>query len=122
MRTCLIAVLGSLMCASTLAAADAVTAPTFYKDVLPILQANCQSCHRPGEVAPMALLTYEQARPWARAIKTATASRQMPPWFADPNYGHFANQRRLSDAEIATLASWADGGAPAGDPGTAPPP
>ncbi|HZM62658.1 MAG TPA: hypothetical protein VFB85_22785, partial [Vicinamibacterales bacterium] len=62
MRTCLIAVAGSLVCASTLCAADA---PTFYKDVLPILQANCQSCHRPGEVAPMSLITYEQARPWA---------------------------------------------------------
>src|SRR5262245_23098031 len=118
MRTCLIAVVGSLLCASTLAAADA---PTFYKDVLPILQANCQTCHRPGEVAPMSLVTYEQSRPWARAIKTATAARQMPPWFADPGYGHFANQRRLSDAEIATLASWADGGATAGDPATAPP-
>ena len=79
MRTCLIAVLGSLMCASRLAAADAVNAPTFYKDVLPILQANCQTCHRTGEVAPMSLLTYEQARPWARAIKTATAARSMPP-------------------------------------------
>ena len=122
MRTCLIAVLGSLMCASTLAAADAVNAPTFYKDVLPILQASCQTCHRPGEVAPMSLLTYEQARPWARAIKTATAARQMPPWFADPNYGHFANQRRLSDGDIATLAAWADGGAIAGDPSTAPAP
>ena len=73
MRTCLIAVVGSLLGASTLAAQ---TTPTFYKDVLPILQANCQGCHRPGEVAPMSLLTYEQARPWARGIKAAVASRQ----------------------------------------------
>jgi hypothetical protein len=102
MRTCLIAVAGSLLCASTLSAADA---PTFYKDVLPILQANCQTCHRPGEVAPMSLLTYEQARPWAKGIKAAVVSRQMPPWFADPNYGHFANQRRLSDREIGTLSA-----------------
>ena len=71
MRTCLLAVVGSLLGAS-IASAES---PTFYKDVLPILQANCQSCHRPGEVAPMSLLTYEQARPWARAIKTAVASR-----------------------------------------------
>jgi hypothetical protein len=118
MRTCLIAVAGSLLCASTLSAADA---PTFYKDVLPILQANCQTCHRPGEVAPMSLLTYEQARPWAKGIKAAVVSRQMPPWFADPNYGHFANQRRLSDREIGTLSAWADSGAPAGDAATAPP-
>src|SRR3970040_1351140 len=111
MRTCLIAVVGSLLGASTLAAADA---PTFYKDVLPILQANCQSCHRPGEVAPMSLLTYEQSRPWARAIKTAVTSRQMPPWSADPNYGHFVNERRLVDREIATLTAWADSGAAAG--------
>jgi len=119
MRTCLIAVVGSLLGASTLAAADA---PTFYKDVLPILQANCQTCHRPGEVAPMSLLTYEQARPWARAIKTAVTSRQMPPWSADPNYGHFVNERRLVDREIATLTAWADSGAAAGNEADAPPP
>ena len=112
MRTCLIALVGSLIGASTAAASDP---PTFYKDVLPILQANCQSCHRPGEVAPMSLLTYDQARPWARAIKTATVSRQMPPWFADPNYGHFANQRRLSNRDIETLSAWVDNGAPAGN-------
>src|SRR4030095_689972 len=116
MRTCLIAVVGSLLGAS-LAGAES---PTFYKDVLPILQANCQSCHRPGEVAPMSLLTYEQARPWARAIKAAVTSRQMPPWFADPSVGHFANERRLVDREIATLNAWADGGAPAGNEADAP--
>jgi len=119
MRTCLIAVVGTLLGASTLAAAEP---PTFYKDVLPILQANCQSCHRPGEVAPMSLLTYEQARPWARAIKAAVTSRQMPPWFADPAVGHFVNERRLVDREIATLNSWADAGAPAGNEADAPPP
>ena len=118
MKACLIAVVGSLLGASTLAAADS---PTFYKDVLPILQANCQGCHRPGEVAPMSLVTYEQARPWARAIKAATASRQMPPWFAEPNYGHFANERRLVDREIALIAAWADAGAPAGNTADAPP-
>ena len=71
-------------------------AVTFNKDVLPILQKNCQDCHRPGEIAPMSFLTYEDARPWAKAIKAAVVKRQMPPWFADPAYGHFANDRRLT--------------------------
>jgi len=102
-------------------AAGAATTATFYKDVLPVLQRNCQSCHRPGEVAPMSLLTYEQARPWARAIKTAIATRQMPPWFADPAYGHFANERRLGAREIEAINSWVDAGAPAGNPSDAPP-
>jgi hypothetical protein len=118
MRTSLLAVLGTLVIASAASAADA---PTFYKDVLPILQANCQNCHRPGEVAPMSLLTYEQARPWARAIKNAVVSKKMPPWFAEPGYAHLSNERRLVEREIATLSAWADGGAPAGDPSTAPP-
>ena len=107
-----------LLSAGQAAAADA---PTFYKDVLPVLQANCQTCHRPGEVAPMSLLTYEQARPWAKAIKTAVASKKMPPWFADPAYGHFSNERRLSAPQIELLGAWADAGAPAGDEKDAPP-
>jgi mono/diheme cytochrome c family protein len=90
-------------------------AVTFNRDVLPILQKNCQVCHRPGEIAPMSLLTYEDARPWARAMKTAAVTRRMPPWFADPAYGRFAHDRRLTDAEIATLSAWADGGAVQGD-------
>jgi hypothetical protein len=88
---------------------------TFNKDVLPVLEKHCQSCHRPGEVAPMSLLTYSDARPWAKALKAAVVSRKMPPWFADPGYGHFANDRRLSDADINTLAAWVDSGAPEGD-------
>ncbi|HEV2199463.1 MAG TPA: cytochrome c [Bryobacteraceae bacterium] len=88
---------------------------TFNRDVLPILQKNCQSCHRPGEIGPMALLTYEGTRPWAKAMKAAVLSRKMPPWFADPQYGHFSNDRSLSEAEINTLASWADSGAVEGD-------
>src|ERR1700757_2329393 len=94
----------------------------FYKDVLPVLQKNCQTCHRPGEIAPMSFMTYKDTRPWAKAIKTAVVSRQMPPWFADPNYGHFENDRRLSDAAIKTLVAWADGGAVEGDAKNAPPP
>jgi hypothetical protein len=88
---------------------------TFNKDVLPILQNNCQTCHRPGEIAPMSFLTYKDARPWAKAMKTAVVSRQMPPWFADPAYGHFANDKRLSDSDIRTISAWADGGALEGD-------
>ncbi len=95
---------------------------TFYKDVLPILQKNCQTCHRPGEIAPMSFMTYKDTRPWAKGIKTAVVSRQMPPWFADPNYGHFVNERTLSDAAIRTLVAWADGGAVEGDAKDAPPP
>ncbi len=118
MRTAVLVVLGTLVAASTLAAADA---PTFYQDVLPILQANCQTCHRPGEVAPMSLLTYDQTRPWAKAIKAAVLSKKMPPWFADPKFGHFANERRLSTQAVDTLSAWVDAGAPAGDAAHAPP-
>src|SRR5215469_10140877 len=103
-----------------LAGALAFAAPTFNKDVLPILQKHCQNCHRPGEVAPFSLLSYTEARPWAKAMKTAVATEKMPPWFAE--VGHFANDRRLSQAEIATISSWADNGAPEGDKKDAPPP
>src|SRR5262245_54071004 len=88
---------------------------SFNKDVLPILQKNCQVCHRPGEAAPMSFLTYETTRPWAKAMKQAVLSKQMPPWFADPRYGDFRNQPTLTDSEIKTIAAWADNGAPEGD-------
>src|SRR2546428_7235797 len=88
---------------------------TFNKDVLPILQNNCQVCHRPGDVAPMSLLTYEDARPWAKAIKAAVLSKQMPPWFADPHYGGFRNAPKLTQADVNTLAAWADNGAGEGE-------
>src|SRR5712691_7855449 len=101
------------------AAADA---PTFTKDVLPILQKNCQSCHRPGQIAPMPLLTYDDARPWARSIRTKVESRQMPPWFADQTHGRFANDRSLSQRDIETITKWVDGGALPGDPADAPAP
>jgi copper type II ascorbate-dependent monooxygenase-like protein len=91
------------------------SAPTFYKDVVPILQDKCQSCHRSGEAAPMALVTYEQTRPWAAKIADAVEMRMMPPWFADPRYGRFANDPSLSTEQIATIAAWANAGAPAGD-------
>lgn len=95
---------------------------TFYKDVLPVLQKNCQACHRPGEAAPMALLTYEQARPWAKAIKASVLAKQMPPWFADPAHGKWANDRTMSSGDIATLAAWADSGAKEGNKKDAPAP
>src|ERR1700684_3373444 len=88
---CLISIAGI-----SVARAAATNSVTFNKDVLPILQNNCQQCHRPGEIAPMSLLTYTDARPWAKAMKTAVVSQKMPPWFADPKYGHFANDKTLS--------------------------
>ncbi|MCS7045286.1 MAG: redoxin domain-containing protein [Gemmataceae bacterium] len=94
---------------------------TYYRDVAPILQEHCQTCHRPGEVGPFSLLTYKQAVNWAADIKTYTQNRTMPPW--KPTKGlPFLNERRLSDRELATLAAWVDGGTPAGDPRDAPPP
>src|SRR5215469_965230 len=106
----------SYFAAVALAASQSPDSVTFNKDVLPILQKNCQNCHRPGEVAPMSLVSYAEARPWAKAIKAAVLARKMPPWFADLQYGHFANDRRLSEAEIDTLVTWADRGAPEGNP------
>lgn len=94
---------------------------TFSRDVAPILQENCQVCHRPGDIAPMSLLTYEEARPWAKSIKAAVASRTMPPWFADSAHGNFENDTSLSDAEITTLIRWVDQGAPQGDMTDLPP-
>lgn len=112
----------ALFAASLGTAAPNTSTPTFNKDILPILQKNCQGCHRPGEVAPMSLLSYKDARPWAKAIKSAVVSQAMPPWFADPKYGHFSNERRLSQSDVATLTSWADNGAPEGDAKDAPAP
>ena len=107
-----------------LATAATTTTPqvTFYKDVLPVLQKNCQGCHRAGEAAPMQFLTYDQTRPWAKAMKAAVLTKKMPPWFADPHYGKFANDRTLSQSEVDTLVNWADTGAKAGNPKDAPKP
>jgi hypothetical protein len=96
--------------------------PTFTNDVAAILQRNCQPCHRPGEAAPFSLLTYEQARPWAKAIKSAVLTKKMPPWLADPAFGTFANDASLSHSDIDTLVAWVDAGAPLGDPKDMPPP
>ncbi len=103
---------------STLAAAAPVT---FTRDVAPILQKNCQSCHRPGEIAPMSLLDYKQVRPWAKSIRERVARREMPPWFADPKHSEFSNDNRLAPKDIETLVAWADSGAPEGNPKDLPP-
>src|SRR6266853_6288189 len=100
------------------------SAVTFNKDVAPILQRECQNCHRPGSIAPMSLLTYKDARPWARSIKEKVVKRQMPPWHIDRNIGinKFKDDPSLTDAEIATISAWADHGSPEGNPADMPPP
>jgi hypothetical protein len=97
---------------------------TFTKDVAPIFQAKCQECHRKGSMAPMSLLTYEETRPWAKAIKERVLTRQMPPWHLDKTVGiqQFQNDFSLSDEQIATIARWVDAGAPQGDPKDMPAP
>ena len=95
---------------------------TFYRDVLPVLQDRCHTCHRPGEAAPLALLSYRDVRPWARAIREAVLTKKMPPWFADSRHGEFRNDPRLTQAEIRTLVTWVDGGSPEGDHKAARPP
>jgi hypothetical protein len=115
------ATISSIICISAAAFAQAPP-PTFSKDVAPILQKHCQTCHRPGEAAPFPLLTYEQARPWAATMKRVVRQKMMPPWFADPGFGHFSNDRSLTAAEISTIVAWATAGAPEGDPADMPPP
>jgi mono/diheme cytochrome c family protein len=121
----------SLAMASTLivpaiaaAQTPAAGAVTFSKDVAPILQRSCQNCHRPGEIAPMSLLSYQEVRPWARSIKTRVASREMPPWHVDKTIGitKFKSDPSLSDEEIETIVKWVDAGAPQGNPADMPPP
>src|SRR5216683_8084904 len=106
----------------------AVSGPvTFSKDIAPILQRSCQNCHQPNSVAPMSLIAYKETRPWAKAIKERTMIRDkrgsMPPWYIEKNVGiqHYKNDNSLSDLEIAKIASWADNGAPEGNPADLPP-
>lgn len=121
-----------LVCAAALTLCAAITEgqsskkpaeaiPTFTKDVAPILYKNCTSCHRPGDIAPMSLLTYEDARPYAKAIHDEISEGHMPPWHADAPAGTFVNERRLTEAEKETLLTWATNGAPQGDPKDLPP-
>ncbi|HVS65032.1 MAG TPA: hypothetical protein VMT85_16180 [Thermoanaerobaculia bacterium] len=95
--------------------ADPAGPITFAEHVAPIFFENCVSCHRPGQVAPMSLLTYEDARPWAKSIRRVTAERTMPPWFANPDHGDFVEDSRLSDDEKELIARWVAGGAKQGD-------
>lgn len=112
-----------MTCATVFSAGSQAPAPpTFYHDVLPILQQHCQQCHRPGEIAPMPLVSYAQTRSWARMIAQDVGSRRMPPWFADPCCGHFADDPSLTEKQLATLSAWSEAKAPEGSPHDAPPP
>jgi hypothetical protein len=122
MQRCCALVLAGIA-ATVMAAADDVTSNkdvTFNKDVAPILFQRCVTCHRPGNIAPMSLLSYKEARPWATALREAVVTRKMPPWHADPRYGHFANDARLSDHDIAVIDAWAKSGAREGNPADLP--
>ncbi len=94
---------------------------TFSKDVSRVLQKNCQECHRPGQVAPMPLLTYEDAVAWSDSVREVVQQKRMPPWLADPHFGKFQNDRSLSDADRTTLLGWIEQGCPKGDPADLPP-
>jgi hypothetical protein len=95
---------------------------TYYKDVLPIMQAKCQSCHRPGQVAPISFMSYRQTRPWAERIKILVLDRAMPPWSPGARYLSFTEHRALTDRETDTIVKWVDDGALPGEPRDAPPP
>ena len=109
--------MGLALVAAPAAAQSQPAQVTFTKDIAPIFQKACESCHRKDSLGPMSLVTYEEARPWARSIKTRVAARQMPPWHIDKSVGiqHFENDRSLSDDQIATIVKWVDAGAPKGD-------
>ena len=113
-----------LLVTAAVASAQPPSQVTFTRDVAPIFQKSCQNCHRPGSIAPMSLLTYEDARPWARSIKQRVEARQMPPWHVDRTVGirEFKDDPSLSDTEIATLSAWASNGAPRGNPADLPAP
>lgn len=116
-RTTLAATLTIVGVAGT---AGAQTAPTYARDVAPILYKNCTSCHRPGEIAPFSLMSFKDARPWIKAIGTQVSKGAMPPWFADPAHGEFLNDRRLSAAEKDTILRWVNAGGPEGNPADLP--
>ena len=114
----LLLALAATVMVPALAAAAVPENPTFHKDIEPILQRSCQVCHRPDNMAPMSLMSYQETRPWARSIKERVVSRQMPPWHIDPTVGitEFKNDRSLTNAQIDTVVRWVDGGAPRGNP------
>jgi hypothetical protein len=118
------ATLGGVILIAASASAQTAAAPTFSKDVAPILQNKCQECHQPNSIAPMSLITFAESRPWARSIKTRVATRQMPPWHIDQSVGvqKFKNDMSLTQKEIDTIVAWVDAGAPQGDPKDMPAP
>ncbi|MBK9316892.1 MAG: cytochrome c, partial [Acidobacteria bacterium] len=103
------------------ATVNSPAAITFSKDVAPIIQKNCQGCHRPGEVAPMSFMSYKDVRPWVKSIREKVLTREMPPWFADPRHGEFSNDCRLPQKDIDTIVAWIDGGVKEGNPADMPP-
>ena len=113
LRACCLAVVAAL--SSLLPSPAAAATPTFSKDVAPILYNSCVGCHRAGEVAPMSLVTFQDVRPWAKAIRNKVSTREMPPWGADPRFGKWKDDRSLTDAQIDTIAKWVDAGAPKGN-------
>ena len=108
--------IGVLAVAPGLAQRSVEPAPTFTRDIAPILYAKCVQCHREGAIAPMSLMSYAEARPWARAIKQRVLAREMPPWHADPEHGRFQNDPTLTEQEMEAIASWVDAGSPEGNP------
>src|SRR5579872_2594900 len=125
LRVSMALAVGALLVSSIpAAAADAGKPVTFTKDVAPIFQQKCESCHRPNNMAPMSLVTYEDARPWAKSIAARVGARQMPPWHIDKTVGiqEFKNDRSLNDQQIDTIVKWVAEGAPKGDPKDMPAP
>src|SRR5262249_9154490 len=116
LRACCLAVVAALSSLPAFAAT-----PTFTRDVAPIFYSSCVGCHRPGEVAPMSLISFQDVRPWAKAIRNKVATREMPPWGADPRYGKWKDDRSLTDAQIEIIARWVDAGAPKGNDADLPP-
>src|SRR2546425_12270722 len=123
-RAALAMLIGGALYPAASAQQPASAPVTFSKDIAPILQRSCQTCHRPGAIAPMSLLTYQDVRPWARSIRQKVTNREMPPWYIDKNVDitKFKDDPSLTAEQIATIAKWVDSGAPMGDPADMPPP
>src|SRR6516164_5178495 len=124
LRTTALALGASFVLPGLAIAADTAKPATFSKDVAPIFQSKCQECHQPNSIAPMSLITFEEARPWARSIKERVSTHQMPPWHIDKGVGvqKFKNDMSLTDEQIDTIVSWVDQGALQGNPKDMPPP